>query len=65
MRRTTKLRGKYIEDFTLDDIEKLSRTELSVFYILLLLLLLDEIDKLVSEDKELKQAKDLLFKFIR
>ncbi|NDG30619.1 hypothetical protein EB118_11180 [bacterium] len=65
MRRTTKLRGKYIEDFTLDDIEKLSRTELSVFYILLQLLLLDEIDKLVSEDKELKQAKDLLFKFIR
>lgn len=64
MRRTTKLRGKYIEDFTLDDIEKLSRTELSVFYILLQLLLLDEIDKLVSEDKELKQAKDLLFKFI-
>ena len=65
MRRTTKLRGKYIEDFTLDDIEKLSQTELSVFYILLQLLLLDEIDKLVSEDKELKQAKDLLFKFIR
>ena len=31
MKRTTKLRGKHIEDYTMEDIENLSREELGFF----------------------------------
>lgn len=65
MKRTTKLRGKYIEDYTMEDIEELSREELSVFYVFIQLFLLDEIDDLVNGDDQLKQANDILSKFKR
>lgn len=65
MKRTTKLRGKYIEDYTMEDIEELSREELSVFYVFIQLFLLDEIDDLVNGDNQLKQANDILLKFKR
>ena len=65
VKRTTKLRGKYIEDYTMEDIEELSREELSVFYVFIQLFLLDEIDDLVNGDNQLKQANDILLKFKR
>ena len=65
MKKNTKLKGKYIEDYTMDDIEELNVAELRIFYILIQLYLLEEIDELVMGDLELKQAKDLLSKFNR
>ncbi|NDG32800.1 hypothetical protein EB118_22365 [bacterium] len=65
MKKTTKLKGKYIEDYTKDDIEELNVAELRIFYILIQLYLLEEINELVMGDLELKQAKDLLSKFNR
>ena len=65
MKRTTKLRGKHIEDYTMEDIENLSREELGVFYVFIQLFLLEEIDNLVNSDDQLKQANNILSKFKR
>lgn len=65
MKRTTKLRGKHIEDYTMEDIENLSREELGVFYVFIQLFLLEEIDNLVNSDDQLKQANEILSKFKR
>lgn len=63
MKKTTKLKGKYIEDFTVEDIENLSRDELRIFYAMITIYLLDQINECVSNDNELKEAKQVLSKF--
>lgn len=63
MKKTTKLKGKYIEDYTVEDIENLSREELRIFYGLLTFYLLDQIDDYVNNDSDLKEAKQFLSKF--
>ncbi len=63
MKKTTKLKGKYIEDYTVEDIENLSREELRIFYGLLTFYLLDQIDDYVNNDSDLKEAKQVLSKF--
>lgn len=63
MKKTTKLKGKYIEDYTVDDIENLSRGELRIFYGLLTIYFLDQIDELVANDIDLKESKIILSKF--
>ncbi|NBW58392.1 hypothetical protein EBR43_11590 [bacterium] len=65
MKKSTKLKGKYLEDYTIDDIENLSSGELKIFYIFIQLFLLDEINDLIMQDPELKTANQVLSKFKR
>jgi hypothetical protein len=65
MKKTTKLKGKYIEDFTVEDIENLSRDELRIFYAMITIYLLDQINECVDNDNELKEAKQVLSKFTK
>jgi len=64
MKKTTKLKGKYIEDFTVEDIENLTRGELKIFHAMLTIYLLDQINEYVeSSDCDMKEAKLILSKF--
>jgi len=64
VKKTTKLKGKYIEDFTVEDIENLTRGELKIFHAMLTIYLLDQINEYVeSGDCDMKEAKLILSKF--
>ena len=63
VKKTTKLKGKFIEDYTVDDIENLSHNELKIFYALATVYLVEQIDDLVNNDNDLKEAKQILSKF--
>ena len=63
MKKTTKLKGKYIEDYTVEDLENLSRDELRIFYAMITIYLLDQINDYVDNHSDLKEAKQILGKF--
>lgn len=66
MKKTTKLKGKYIEDYTVEDIENLTRGELKIFHAMLTIYLLDQIDEYVKCDEcEMKEAKEVISKFTK
>ena len=64
MKKTTKLKGKYIEDYTVEDIENLTRGELKIFHAMLTIYLLDQINEYVeSSECDMKEAKEVISKF--
>lgn len=65
MKKTTKLKGKYIEDYTVEDLENLSRDELRIFYAMITIYLLDQINDYVDNHSDLKEAKQILGKFTK